>query len=112
MPRRVLVNPFEKIVGFDWNQANINKNLVKHNVSWQEAEEVFKNQPIITSPDKKHSLVEKRYQVLGKTNGGRKIFIALTIRAGQFRIISARDQDNKERRIYAEAEKAHAYSKI
>ncbi len=109
MPRRALINPFENVEGFDWNQANINKNLVKHNVDWKEAEEVFDNQPIIVAEDPKHSLLEQRYSARGKTNNNRKLTIIFTIRNNSVRIISARDQNRGERSQY---EKAEANSKI
>lgn len=35
-----------KIEGFDWDEGNIEKNKIKHNVSKKESEEVFLNQPL------------------------------------------------------------------
>jgi len=52
--------------------------------------------------DNKHSKYEKRYFVLGQTDVDRKLFIAFTIREKKIRIISARDINKKERRIYYE----------
>ncbi|MBU1071048.1 BrnT family toxin, partial [Patescibacteria group bacterium] len=43
---------------------------------------------------------EKRFRSLGRTNKNRKLFISYTIRNQKIRIISARDQNKKERRIY------------
>ena len=99
---------FQNIVGFDWDENNIDKNYIKHNVQWYECEEVFFNEPIIVAQDEKHSIKEKRYYVLGQTNSNRELFVVFTIRNNKIRIISARDISRKERKIY-ENEK---YSKI
>jgi len=55
-------------VGFDWDQGNASKNLHKHQVSIQEAEEVFFNSPLILATDAKHSGNESRFYALGKTD--------------------------------------------
>ena len=54
----------------------------------------------IVIEDYKHSIKENRYYVLGKTNAKRKLFIVFTIRNNRIRIISARDMNKKERKIY------------
>jgi len=89
-----------KIIGFDWDEGNKDKNYQKHKVSFKEAEEVFFNRPLKVFKDKKHSQVEERFIALGKTDSGRKLFIAFTIRKKKLRVISARDQSRKERKIY------------
>lgn len=89
--------------GFEWDEGNINKNWQEHKISSKEGEEVFFNKPLIINFDKKHSKKEKRFQVLGKTNKERKLFISFTLRNKKIRMISARDQSRKERRIYEKA---------
>jgi|AP45_3_1055517.scaffolds.fasta_scaffold205013_2 uncharacterized DUF497 family protein len=88
--------------GFQWDDGNIDKNWQKHKVKYTECEEVFFNQPLMVIDDNKHSKYEKRYFVLGQTDVDRKLFIAFTIREKKIRIISARDINKKERRIYYE----------
>lgn len=88
-----------QIEGFEWDEANIDKNRVKHNVSWQETEEVFFNEPLINE-DLKHSVSEKRFQTLGKTNNNRFLFVSFTIRNNRYRIISVRDMNKKEKKAY------------
>lgn len=95
-----MIRVLSKVVAFEWDKGNIDKNLEKHNVSNQEAEEVFFNKTIIFSEDKKHSIAEKRYMVWGKTNRNRKLTIFFTIRSNKIRIISARDMHKKERGEY------------
>lgn len=100
MGAQLAIDLFKNILGFDWDPSNINKNLVKHNVSWQEAEASFRNQPIIILEDLKHSDVEVRYTLYGHTDNGQLLTIIFTLRRNYFRIISARDQSKSERRIY------------
>ena len=95
---KILPEPIE----FEWDQGNIGKNLIKHNVTDKESEEPFINKPNFTSDDEKHSTLEKRSLILGITNAGRKLSIIYTIRNNKIRIISARDMDKKERREYEE----------
>jgi len=96
-----------KIVEFDWDRGNRDKNYQKHKVSFKEAEDVFFNRPLKVFKDKKHSQVEERFIALGKSDSERKLFITFTIRRNKLRVISARDQSRKERKIY---EKKQTYS--
>ncbi len=93
---------FKNIIGFDWDEFNQNKNLLKHKVHWAECEEIFFNQPLLLYPDIKHSDYEKRFYVLGKTDNFRHLFIVFTIRNDKIRIISARDMNKKELMNYEE----------
>jgi len=91
---------FEAIIGFDWDEGNREKNWIKHGVDYRECEEVFFNRPLIVGDEIKHSVQEKRYFVLGRSNAGRRLFLAITIRKDKVRVISARAQSRKERQIY------------
>lgn len=86
--------------GFDWDKGNIEKNWIAHQVAPQEAEQVFFNTPLIVADDRQHSGVEKRFAVLGQTDGNRLLFIAFTQRKKCIRVISARDMNRKERKVY------------
>jgi hypothetical protein len=77
-------------------------------VSDDECEEVLFNLPLLLHPDEAHSQQEERYHVLGQTHAGRRLFIAITMRGTEIRVISARDMTRSERRIYDEAEKANS----
>jgi uncharacterized DUF497 family protein len=89
------------IVGFDWDAGNARKNE-KHGVSMPEAEQVFFNRPLLLSVDEKHSEVEPRFHVLGRTHLGRGLHLTMTLRGEgtMIRVISARDMHYKERDIY------------
>ena len=60
------------------------------------------NQPLIVTPDEKHSAREQRIRALGMTNTGRLLTMIFTLRAeGELvRVISARDMHRKERKEY------------
>ncbi|MFZ3138023.1 MAG: BrnT family toxin [Thermodesulfovibrionales bacterium] len=89
---------------FEWDEGNIKKDWERHRVSHIECEEIFFNRPIIVKKDEPHSTSEDRYFVLGKTDAGRLLFIVFTLRGNKIRIISARDMNRKERKIYEETQ--------
>ncbi len=94
-----------RIASFDWDDGNARKND-KHGVTMAEAEQVFFNLPLLLLADEKHSRQEPRHHALGKTDEGRMLHIAFTLRkAGSLiRVISARDMHRKERAIYEQAD--------
>ena len=99
------MNILSIINGFEWDEGNITKNWERHGVTHIECEEVFFNVPLVVNRDEPHSIKESRYYVLGKTNGGRLLFLVFTIRNEKIRVISARDMNRKERKIYEQTEK-------
>jgi hypothetical protein len=86
--------------GFDWDEGNVEKNWLSHQVTPQEVEQAFFNRPLIVADDAKHSRSEKRYLLLGQTDEDRPLFIAFTLRERRIRVISARDMNRKERKVY------------
>lgn len=95
----------ERIAGFDWDDGNNRKSADKHDVSQAEAESVFFNDPLIVAEDARHSRGEQRFNALGKTAQGRLLHVTFTLRADGtlIRVISARDMNRKERKIYEQA---------
>ena len=91
-------------IGFEWDEGNAEKNWVKHRVARSECEQVFFNLPLVVADDLKHSQDEPRCYALGRTDGGRRLFMVFTIRDLLIRVISARDMNRPERRIYDEKE--------
>ncbi len=85
----------------EWDEANRQKNWKKHRVSMKECEQMFFNMPRIVWKDTKHSTGEERFIVLGKTNAARGLHVVYTVRRRKIRVISARDQNKKERSFYA-----------
>ena len=95
-------NEFDNFVGFQWDQGNIDKNLIKHNVENWESEQVFFNKPLLVLDDSKHSIPEKRCAAFGKTDADRFLIVIFTRRGGLIRVISTRDMNKKERKFYDE----------
>ena len=93
---------FEEFAGFQWDEGNISKNLVKHQVEDWESEQVFFNEPVLVLDDPKHSFVEKRWAAFGRTDVGRLLVVIFTKRGNLLRVISARDMNRKEMKFYEE----------
>ena len=95
----------EDFQGFQWDKGNSCKNLVKHDVTDGECEEIFFNAPLLFVRDEKHSDLEDRLAALGVTNSGRKLTVVFTVRERLIRIISVREMNRKEREFYKNNEK-------
>ena len=92
----------KECTGFQWDKGNSGKNWISHQVTDAECEQIFFNKPLIVADDSKHSQTEQRWYALGRTDLSRLLFVVFTIRNNLIRIISARDMNRKERRIYHE----------
>ena len=99
-----IFNKLRECTGFDWDKWNELKNWSKHQVSKQECEEIFFNQPFIVAGDKKHSIYEERFYCLGTTNTKKELFLVFTIRNNKIRVISARNMSKKEKEVYKQYE--------
>ena len=97
-------DPLEDCIGFDWDDANVHKNWERHQVTPEEAEDVFFNEPLVVRSDIRHSKLEKRYYVLGHTDAGRRLFIVFVVRRKLIRVISARDMNRNETGTYGRYE--------
>lgn len=84
---------FTGVDGFDWDEGNINKNLLKHNVTNAEAEEIFKNYPIIVPS---YYTEENRFLAIGVSFNSKILTAVFTIRKNKIRIISVRPASKKE----------------
>ena len=90
----------KKINGFLWDKGNLDKNWAKHKVKNTECEEVFFDKKKVQFKDVLHSGKEERFILLGKTKKDRLLFLAFTLRGDKVRIISARDTNKRERKLY------------
>jgi uncharacterized DUF497 family protein len=94
-----------ELAGFDWDDGNREK-CRKHGVSLDEIEALFSGS-IAIRPDLAHSRNETRFLGVGRTELGRHVFIAFTIRrivgANYIRPISARYMHRKEVEQYEKA---------
>jgi uncharacterized DUF497 family protein len=98
-------NPIHDCTGFEWDAGNAHKNWERHQVTTEEAEDVFFNEPLVVRADIRQSGREKRYYALGQTSTGRYLFASFTIRRSRLRVISVRDMNRRESGIYARHEK-------
>jgi len=87
-------------IGFDWDEANVDKNWSLHRVAFWEAEELFFNEPLVIRADPAHSGGENRFVALGRADSGRLLFLSFTVRRTLIRIISARDMTRREANTY------------
>lgn len=93
---------FDRITGFEWDEGNEWKSYVRHDVSQQDAEQVFFSASLLVAKDRAHSQSELRYHALGVIPDGRHLHVSFTLRDDEtrIRIISAREMSPKERRWY------------
>lgn len=90
-----------RIIEFDWDQWNTQKNESKHGVSRLEAESAFFDPDYRLFEDKKHSTAEeKRYIMYAKGAENRVLMIGFTMRRMKVRIITARPASKRERSVH------------
>ena len=81
-----------EIRGFQWN-VEIVAHISRHGVTPEEIEEIaFEGSPYI-----RRGRQGRRY-LYGRTIGGRYLFVL--VGKGQAKVITARDMDTKEKRLY------------
>lgn len=94
----IIKDPLE----FEWDKGNVTKNYDKHGVNERESEEAFFDENRRTFKDRLHSNNEERFRVIGMTKSKRLLFVVFTIRKEKIRVISARDVNRKEVKLYEE----------
>jgi len=90
----------KKPLKFEWDKGNEGKNFLKHKVTGEECEEVFFDANKKILKDVLHSNNENRFIIIGQSKIKRLLFVAFTFRKNKIRIISARDLNKKERKLY------------
>ena len=79
---------------FDWDEANI-EHIAQHQFKPEEVEEVFEN------PHKVRRGSQGRYLAYGETLDGRLALVVFERLPGNLtRVVTARDMNAKERRLY------------
>lgn len=90
-----------RVIEFDWDQWNVQKNEIKHGVSRLEAESAFYDPQYKMFEDIRHSTSsEARYLLYGRSLENRVLMVGFTVRGVRVRVITARPASRKERRIY------------
>lgn len=82
------------VSGFDWDQDNV-LHIERHRFTPEEVEEVF------AGGHKVRRSRQKLYIALGQTLGGRLAFVVFRrLPKGLIRVVTARDMDASERRLF------------
>jgi uncharacterized DUF497 family protein len=86
-------------VVFDWDGANI-AHLARHSVSRQEAEQCYRNDPLIV--EEQFINGEDRYLALGETQAARRLAFVFTRRSDHIRFVTAYPMTAQQQEIYEE----------
>ena len=87
---------------FDWDKKKAKINILKHKVSFEEAETIFYDFFSVTITDPIHSIGEERFITIGLSNKRRLLIVSHIESENRIWIISSRIATNKERKIYEE----------
>jgi len=89
---------------FDWDKNKAAKNLVKHKVSFKEAQSVFDDDFARLIPDPDHSQSEERFILLGLSCSLKVLVVVHCYKDEEniIRLISARKATKPESKIYKE----------
>jgi len=90
------------MINFIWDKNKAKLNLVKHNVSFEEAATVFADPLAFVFDDQAHSIEEHRELIIGHTNKNKIVIVSFTERNRHIRIVSARKATKKEIQDYEE----------
>ena len=89
---------------FEWSDEKNRLNIKKHNISFEDAKEVFFDPMHIAKLDHRFDYFEERWITIGKTTKDKVVVVANMIfdDSGEeiIRIISARKANHKERNFY------------
>jgi uncharacterized DUF497 family protein len=85
---------------YDWDLERSRVNLAKHGVSFEEAETVPADDLARWFPDMRHSEVEGRWWVIGRSSAGRLLLVVTSEGGTKPRIISAWRATKRERHEY------------
>ncbi len=95
--------PKPKQLKFNWDPAKAEKNVIKYDVSFDEAATIFKDALALYFDDVEHSQLEKREFVIGRSKTRERLLTCFIARTEDtIRIISARTSTHRERQTYDE----------
>jgi uncharacterized protein len=87
---------------FEWDKQKAKLNLLKHSISFEEAQTVFDDPLYVDFYDPDHSENEDRYIILGESSNSRVLLVSYTERGDKIRLISARQVTKQELIAYQE----------
>ena len=87
---------------FEWDKKKNNKNIKKHNVSFEDAQMIFYDEFAIQFHDPEHSQEEDLFLLLGTNFKLNTLVVCHCFRQDEtvIRIISARKADKEESQVY------------
>jgi uncharacterized protein len=88
-------------LNFEWDHQKASSNVARHAVTFEMAQEVFKDAFAIENIDDREKYSEQRFTIIGMVEN-HLLFVAFTMRGENIRIISARGAEPHERRYYHE----------
>lgn len=90
-------------IKFTWDPDKAEKNIVKYDVSFDEAATIFKDPLALCYDDLEHSQKEKREFVIGRSTTRERLLTCFIVRTEDtVRMISARTSTHRERQDYDE----------
>ena len=95
------------MIEFEWDDTKALKNIVKHGVSFKEAESVFADVFGLEETDDEHSQTEIRWLLIGLSSLQRLLVTVYTERGSKIRLISSRRANAKERKTYQTYRRSH-----
>ena len=88
---------YTEIRSFEWDDAKARRNVLKHEISFEEATTAFHDFEGLIIEDADHSQTELRQKLIGLSAAGRLLTVIFTMRTGSAaRIISTRPANRKE----------------
>lgn len=84
---------------FEWDKKKAKSNKEKHDFSFPEATEIFKDDKKKTKQDTRHDYGEERFVTVGRVKKGVSTVVH-TPRGNKTRLISARRANKKEKKWY------------
>ncbi len=89
----------------EWDEDKAERNLKRHDVSFNEAATCFDDEFAFIYPDEIHSDDEVRDLLIGYSTRNRLLLVVFTERGDVVRIISARRGEPKERKQYEQTKR-------
>jgi uncharacterized DUF497 family protein len=86
---------------FEWDENKNTSNVLKHGISFEEAQSVFNDFDALIAHDPEHSEDEERFIIIGISNKLKLLMVCHCYRSyNTIRIISARKATTKETKQY------------
>ncbi len=96
-----------RVTGVIWLRDIVDKISWKHHVATEEVEEVLNHSPLYRFIEMGDVAGEDLYSALGRTEAGRYLIVFFIHKAtGEALIVSARNMNKTEKRLYAKQKKS------